>query len=75
MHPIRRSGSIGRRQNVIFEMGFFLAHLGRKSGRVILLHKGPIDLPSDISGVVYVDISHGIEAAGEAIRREVQNVK
>ncbi len=63
------------RQNVIFELGFFLGRLGRDSGRVIMLHKGSIELPSDISGVVYVDISNGIEAAGETIRREVHNVR
>lgn len=63
------------RQNVIFELGFFLGRLGRDSGRVILLHKGPIELPSDISGIVYIDISNGVEAAGEMIRREVQNVR
>jgi len=62
------------RQNVIFEMGLFMGMLGRLSGRVVLLHKGPIELPSDIAGVVYVDISHGIEAAGEAIRRELEHV-
>lgn len=62
------------RQNVIFEMGYFLGLLGRKSGRVILLHKGPIDLPSDISGLVYIDISKGVEAAGENIRRELKDV-
>lgn len=28
------------RQNVIFELGFFYAGLERRSGRVILLHKG-----------------------------------
>jgi CheY-like chemotaxis protein len=59
------------RQNVIFEMGYFLGKLGRKHGRVIMLYKGEIELPSDISGLVYIDISNGIEAAGEAIRREV----
>ena len=63
------------RQNVIFELGFFLGRLGRDSGRVILLHKGPIELPSDISGVVYIDISNGVEAAGEMIRREVQDAR
>jgi CheY-like chemotaxis protein len=62
------------RQNVIFEMGYFLGALGRRSGRVLLLHKGPLDLPSDIAGVVYVDISGGVEAAGEVIRREVAHV-
>lgn len=62
------------RQNVIFEMGYFLGMLGRKSGRVILLHDGPMELPSDLSGVIYIDIKNGIEAAGELIRREIQHV-
>lgn len=61
------------RQNVILEMGYFLGKLGRKGGRVILLYKGEIELPSDISGLVYIDISNGIEAAGEEIRREVDD--
>lgn len=63
------------RQNVIFELGFFLGSIGRTSGRVFLLHKGPLELPSDLSGVVYVDISNGIEAAGETIRKEIDNVR
>ncbi len=62
------------RQNVIFEMGYFVGVLGRLSGRVLLLHKGPLELPSDLSGIVYIDISHGISAASEAIRREVQHI-
>ncbi len=62
------------RQNVILELGFFLGTLGRLSGRVFLLHKGPIDLPSDLSGVIYIDITDGIQAAGEQIRKEVQHV-
>jgi predicted nucleotide-binding protein len=59
------------RQNVIFEMGYFLGLFGRKAGRVILLYKGQLDIPSDIAGLVYIDISNGIEAAGEGIRREL----
>lgn len=62
------------RQNVIFELGYFLGALGRASGRVVLLHKGPLDLPSDIKGVIYVDISNGVETAGEQIRRELAHV-
>ena len=62
------------RQNVILELGFFLGALGRESGRVILLHSGPLELPSDLSGVTYIDISKGIESAGEQIRRELRNV-
>lgn len=62
------------RQNVIFEMGFFYAKMGRKTGRIIALRKGPIDLPSDIQGVVWIDISRGIKASGEEIRKEVAHI-
>ena len=60
------------RQNVIFELGYFYGRFGRKSGQVILLHKGPIELPSDIVGIVSVDISNGIESKSEEIRRELK---
>lgn len=62
------------RQNVILELGFFLGNLGRESGRVILLHEGPIELPTDLAGVVYIDISSGILAASEEIRKEISHV-
>jgi predicted nucleotide-binding protein len=62
------------RQNVIFEAGFFYGALDRKSGRILLLHKGPVELPSDIAGVVWIDISNGIQAAGEEIRKEVMDL-
>jgi predicted nucleotide-binding protein len=61
------------RQNVIFEMGYFVGTLGRQSRRVILLYRPPLELPSDLSGVVYIDISQGVEDAGEQIRREVEH--
>ena len=59
------------RQNVIFELGFFYGALERRTGRIILLHKGSTELPSDISGIVWIDINNGIAAAGEEIRKEV----
>ena len=62
------------RQNVIFEAGFFYGAMDRKSGRILLLHKGPVELPSDIAGIVWVDISNGIMAAGEEIRKEVMDL-
>lgn len=60
------------RQNVVFELGFFFGKLQRRPGKVFLLQKGKMDLPSDISGIVYIDITNGIDAAGEGVRRELR---
>jgi predicted nucleotide-binding protein len=43
------------RQNVVFEHGYLIAKLGRD--RVVPLVSGNIELPSDISGVVYISDS------------------
>lgn len=40
------------RQNVVLELGLFLAALSRR--RVCALHKGDVELPSDYDGVVYI---------------------
>jgi len=63
------------RQNVVFELGFFYAQMGRRSGRVIALRKGSMELPSDIQGIVWIDISNGVKAAGEDIRKEVARIQ
>jgi predicted nucleotide-binding protein len=42
------------RQNVIYELGYFIGKLGRQ--RVCALHKEGIELPSDIYGVLYVSM-------------------
>lgn len=59
------------RQNVIFELGFSYGLIGRLEGRVIVLKKGHVELPSDIQGIIWIDVSGGIRASGEDIRREV----
>lgn len=66
--------SLRARQNVIFELGYFLGKLGRKSGRVIILKKGAVEIPTDIQGILYIDIDHGIMAAGEHIRKAISNI-
>lgn len=60
------------RQNVIFELGYFVGALSRKSGKIVLLQSGPLEIPSDIYGIIHIDVSRGIEAAGEEIRRELK---
>ncbi len=42
------------RQNVIFELGYFAGKLGR--GRVCLLRKGSVEIPSDLYGVIYTEM-------------------
>lgn len=59
------------RQNVILELGYFLGMFRRRKGRVLLLHKGELELPSDIYGLVYISIDEGIRSADEEIRREL----
>ena len=58
------------RQNVVLEWGFFLGRLGR--GRVCALLKGDVEIPSDYSGVVYVEMD---DSQGWQIRllRELRN--
>lgn len=60
------------RQNVIFEYGYFMGLLGRLKGKVIMLYKKGVEIPSDLFGVVYIDVTNGIESSGEKIRREIE---
>lgn len=60
------------RQNVIFEIGYFLGAMGRKTGKVLLLCKGNVEIPSDLDGVVRIDITNGITSAEQKILRELE---
>src|SRR5262249_17157379 len=43
------------RQNVVFELGYFVGRLGRS--RVCALHKGDVEILSDYDGIVYVSMN------------------
>ena len=43
------------RQNVVLECGYFMAKLGR--GRVVALHEAGVELPSDVTGVLYKSLA------------------
>jgi predicted nucleotide-binding protein len=58
------------RQNVILEMGMFLVRLGRK--RVAILHKGALELPSDISGLIYIKFNKRVDEVKERLGAELQ---
>ncbi|MEX3973839.1 TIR domain-containing protein [Paraburkholderia caribensis] len=58
------------RQNVILELGYFAAKLGR--GHVCALRQGDVEIPSDFNGVQYLDY----DAAGAwktALARELRD--
>jgi len=42
------------RQNVVFELGFFIGAFGPE--RVVAIVKGDVERPSDFEGVVYIDL-------------------
>ncbi|WP_322885750.1 nucleotide-binding protein (plasmid) [Sinorhizobium medicae] len=60
------------RQNVIFELGYFAGKLGR--GRVCLLRKGNVEIPSDLFGIVYTDMDPG-EGWKQALVKELKAAK
>jgi predicted nucleotide-binding protein len=58
------------RQNVVFELGYFMGRLGR--GRVVALYKEGVELPSDFQGVEYLPF----DANGAwklSLAREIKN--
>jgi predicted nucleotide-binding protein len=58
------------RQNVVLELGMFLTSLGRK--RVAILHKGNVELPSDIHGLVYIPFKTHVNELKEHLAAELQ---
>ena len=57
------------RQNVIFELGYFIKALGRQ--RICILYEEGVELPSDIQGVVYVPMDEAGEWRQRVIREMV----
>jgi CheY-like chemotaxis protein len=61
------------RQNVIFELGFFYGLIGRYEGRIIVLKKGDVEIPSDLQGIAWINADNGIKQCGEGIRKAVES--
>lgn len=58
------------RQNVVFEHGLLIGKIGRQN--VVALIKGDVEIPNDISGVVYKSMDAG-SAWKYSIAREMKN--
>lgn len=53
---IENDYKIRARQNVVFEMGYFIGKLGRE--KVFLLLENGVDKPGDLDGIVYIPIDN-----------------
>jgi predicted nucleotide-binding protein len=57
------------RQNVVLEFGYFIGLLGRD--RVCCLHRGDVELPSDMNGIVYITFESSVEKIRLKIMKEL----
>jgi predicted nucleotide-binding protein len=70
---IKKGGLCYRpRQNVVLELGFFFAKLGR--GRVCCLVKGDVEKPSDINGIIYLHFNNKVNEVYQEIVRELKDL-
>lgn len=67
-HPGERQ--FRARQNVVLELGMFLIKLGRE--RVAILHKGNLELPSDIGGLIYIPFKNDVNEAKNKLAAALQ---
>ncbi|MCJ7633763.1 nucleotide-binding protein, partial [Candidatus Bathyarchaeota archaeon] len=67
---VRRMLSYRARQNVVLEFGYFIGLLGRD--RVCCLHKGNVELPSDMHGIVYIPFESSVEEIRLKIMKELK---
>lgn len=58
------------RQNVVFELGYFVGALGRSS--VVALVEPGVERPSDIAGIVYIAFQQESAEWREELRRELR---
>ena len=58
------------RQNVVLELGMFLSKLGRE--KVAILHKGNLELPSDINGLIYIPFEKSVQEAKNKLAASLQ---
>lgn len=67
-----RKKNFRARQNVIFEFGYFVGKLGRQ--RVCCLYKEDIELPTDISGIMYKKVINKVDEVAFSIIKDLKAV-
>jgi len=69
-NAVKKELKFRSRQNVILEFGYFMGLLGRD--RVCCLHKGNVELPSDMHGIVYIPFENSVEEVRYKILKELK---
>lgn len=59
------------RQNVILELGMVLASLGRE--RMVLLKKGALEMPTDVSGIIYLEFNDHVKEISVKLVARMKN--
>ena len=59
------------RQNVVLELGMFLAKLGRERVAILLKEAADFEKPSDIQGLVYIPFQNRVEEVALSLIREL----
>lgn len=59
------------RQNVVLELGMFLAKLGREKVAILLKETSNFEKPSDIQGLVYIPFQHKVDEVALSLVREL----
>jgi predicted nucleotide-binding protein len=65
-----KTAHIRPRQNVVLEFGFFVGKLGRD--KVALLLKKPVEQPSDMQGIAYLNFKESLQEIKEEIKKELK---
>jgi predicted nucleotide-binding protein len=61
------------RQNVILELGYFLGKFQDENNRrIIILKKGNLEIPSDISGVLYLEYSKTVKEVYYDLKKQFE---
>lgn len=59
------------RQNVVLELGMFLAKLGRERVAILLKEAADFEKPSDIQGLVYIPFQNRVDEVALSLIREL----
>lgn len=59
------------RQNVVLELGMFLAKLGRERVAILLKEAADFEKPSDIQGLVYIPFQNKVDEVSISLIREL----